>query len=252
MNIDIISLRILLVTPSASLRNLLRQGAGQASVPAEVMEATNMAEAEPLITQGSDVLLFDCGLPAAEKVAICQAARAAKERPFVIAIGNDIDGLDIDGCVRNPETEEDAQKIADGCIRSRIPLRVLVVDDSSTMRGIVRKILSASKFPLEIKDTHDGAKALQELRDGVFDIAFVDYNMPGLDGFEVLSELQRLQSRVVVVLMTSTDNPEFAGRAQTAGAAAFLKKPFFPGDIDTVIYRLYDMDAPRCAASVQL
>jgi DNA-binding response OmpR family regulator len=196
-------------------------------------------------------LLLDCGLPAAEKVAICQAARAAAERPFVIAIGGDVDGLEIDGCVRKPETEEDAQKIADDCIRSRLPSRVLVVDDSSTMRGIVRKILSASKFPLEVSDTHDGAMALQELRDGVFDIALIDYNMPGLDGFEVLSELQRLQSRVAVVLMTSTDNPEFAGRAQTAGAAAFLKKPFFPGDIDTMLYRLYDIDAPQRAASVQ-
>jgi CheY-like chemotaxis protein len=116
------------------------------------------------------------------------------------------------------------------------------------MRGIVRKILSASKFPLEVADSDNGLSALLELRDGNFDIAFLDYNMPGFDGLEILSELRRLQSRITVVMMTSTDDPIVADRARMAGAAAFLKKPFFPADIDAVLYRLYKIDAPSRTA----
>lgn len=244
MQTDIISLRVLVVTPAPSLRALLRLGAGQASVPAEVSEADGVAAAEALIAKGSDLILLDAGMPAAEKAAICKAARAAAEPAFVITVGKDSGGTEADGCVRKPSSEEDAQKIVDSCIRSRLPTRALVVDDSAIMRGIVRKILSASKFPLEVGDAADGAKALEEVRAGNFDLVFLDCNMPGRDGFEILSEVRQLDPQVAVVMMTSTDNSVIAERARMGGAAAFLKKPFFPADIDAVLYGHYKIDAP--------
>jgi CheY-like chemotaxis protein len=248
MHTDILSLRVLVVTPSASLRDLLRQGAGHASVPAEVMEADGAATAKPLIAQGSDLLLLDSGMSAAEKAAICEAARAARQRPFIIAVGNNGGAVaEIDGSVRKPATAEDAAKIVDCCMRSRRPTRVLIVDDSPTMRGIVRKILSASIFPLQVADSTDGVKALQQLRNGNFDIVLLDYNTPVLDGVEIFSELRRLQSDIAVVIMSSTDNAAVAERAQMAGAAAFLKKPFFPADVDALLYRLYQIEAPARA-----
>jgi len=249
MNTEIISLRVLVVTPAASLRDLLRQGAGHAAVPAEVMEADGAATAEPLIARGCDLLLLDSGISAAEKAAICKTARDARHRPFIVAVGRDGgDGVEIDGSVRKPATAEDAQKIVDRCIRSRRPTRVLIVDDSPTMRGIIRKILSASIFPLEVADSNDSHKALQQLRDANFDIVFLDSDMPVLDGFEILSELRRLQSHVAGVIMSTTDNAAIAERAQMAGAAAFLKKPFFPADVDAVLYRLYHIEAPARTA----
>jgi CheY-like chemotaxis protein len=247
MNTDLLCLRVLLVSPSAPLRNVLRQAAGHASVPAEVMEADGAATAKPPLAQGSDLLLLDSGMPAAEKAAVCQAARAARQSPFIIAVGDDL-GVEVDGCVQKPQTAEDAQKIVDSCVRSRCPTRVLVVDNSPTMRGIVCKILAASKFPLEVAESDDSVKALQQLRGGNFDIAFLDHNMPVLDGFGMLSELRRLQSDVAAVIMSTTANATVAERAQTAGAAALLKKPFFPADVDAVLYRLYEIDAPARTA----
>ncbi len=189
-------------------------------------------------------MLLDGGMSDAEKTIVCRAARYAKERPFVIAVGKQGGGADVDGSVGKPATSEDAQKIADDCIRARLPIRALIVDDSPTMRGIVRKILMASRFPLEVSDTRNGLKAVEELRDGGFDIVFLDYSMPGFDGFEILSEVRRLQLRVAVVMMSSTDNPSVAERARAAGAAAFLRKPFFPADVDAALYRLHNIDAP--------
>ena len=244
MNTDIVSLRLLLVTHEASLQSLLRQGVAQVSVPTEVNAVGKAVEAKALIAQGADLLLLDSAIPAAEKAVICEIARAAKERPFIIAVGRDDERSGVDGSVNRPATAGEAQKILDGCVRSRLATRVLVVDDSPTMCGIIRKILSASKFPLQVSDTQDGLKALVALRSGNYDLVFLDYNMPEFDGFEMLSELRRSQSHVAVVMITSTDTPTFAERALAAGAAAFLRKPFFPADVDAVLYRLYKIDAP--------
>jgi CheY-like chemotaxis protein len=244
MNIDIVSLRVLIVTNSALLRALLRQGAAQASLPAEVLEADSAAAAEAFIREGTDVLLLDGGMPPAERARICKSARSAKDRPFLVMVGKSASDAEIDGRVERPVSEGEAQEIVDSCIRARMPRRALIVDDSSTMRGIVRKILSASRFPLELAETEDGTSALRQLREGGFDLVFLDYNMPGLDGFEILNGLGGPESPVAVVMMTSTDNPEVAERARRAGAAAFLKKPFFPADVDAVLYRMHKIEAP--------
>jgi len=243
---DLISLQVLLVFRSASEREILRQGAGLSSVPAEVVDADSATGAEALLARGGiDLVLLDAALPPLEKSAVCRAARAAKSKPFIIGVGRAGDGADVDGYVNRPVTADEAQAVVDRCIRTRIPTRVLMVDDSATMRSIVRKILSASKFPVEVVDVDEGAKALKVLKEGSFDIVFLDYNMPGLNGMEILSELRREHPHVAAVMMTSTDSENFAERAAQAGASAFLKKPFFPSDIDAVLYRYYQLEAPE-------
>jgi CheY-like chemotaxis protein len=74
---------------------------------------------------------------------------------------------------------------------------------------------------------------------------FLDYNMPGLNGFETLSEIKRESPNVAVVMMTSTVDDAIADRAHASGALAFLKKPFYPADIDRVLERYYGLHTPR-------
>ena len=73
----------------------------------------------------------------------------------------------------------------------KIPTRVLIVDDSKTIRSIVRKILLASRFALDVQEAEEGIAALNQLRAGNFGMVFLDYNMPGLNGVETLSEIKR-------------------------------------------------------------
>jgi CheY-like chemotaxis protein len=124
-----------------------------------------------------------------------------------------------------------------------VPSRVLVVDDSATQRGIVRKLLTGVRFPLQIAEAEDGIEALKQLAAGKFDFVFLDYNMPGLNGLETLSEIKRLHPLIQVVLMTSVEDDAIARRARTAGAAAFLRKPFYPADIDAVLHGIYGLRA---------
>ena len=125
--------------------------------------------------------------------------------------------------------------------RTKIPTRVLIVDDSGTTRAIVRKILSATRFALDVHEAGEGIAALGEIGSGNFGLVFLDYNMPGLNGVETLSEIKRMAPNVSVVMMTATIDNQIADRAHSSGALAFLKKPFFPPDIDAVLERHYGL-----------
>jgi DNA-binding NtrC family response regulator len=109
------------------------------------------------------------------------------------------------------------------------------------MRRIVRKILSACRFRLEVEDAADGERALREVRSGRFGLVFVDYNMPGYNGMDILKEIRRQREEVAVILMTSSIEAGIARHAMAAGAFAFLQKPFYPADIDAVLARYFGL-----------
>jgi len=146
-----------------------------------------------------------------------------------------------DGVVVKPEKQNQAKSLIERCARLRLPNRVLVVDDSLTMRSIVRKILVQSRFQLEIFEAQEGVEAIKQIATGKFDIVFLDYNMPSLNGVETLAGIKRQSPNVHVVIMTSTADDVVAERARRAGAAAFLKKPFYPADIDTILHRIFGL-----------
>jgi CheY-like chemotaxis protein len=69
--------------------------------------------------------------------------------------------------------------------------------------------------------------------------------MPGLNGFDTLTGIKQDNPNVAVVMMTSTLDNGIADRAHAAGALAFLKKPFYPADINATLERYYGLTVPR-------
>jgi CheY-like chemotaxis protein len=94
---------------------------------------------------------------------------------------------------------------------------------------------------MTIAEAEEGIDALKQIASGRFDIVFLDYNMPGLNGVETLSEIKRQYPRTKVVIMTSAADETVAEKAKAAGAAAFLKKPFYPADIDAALYGIHGL-----------
>ncbi|MPZ58195.1 MAG: response regulator [Rhizobiales bacterium] len=243
MSNDLVSVRMMIVSQPSPDRDIWRQAAGLASVLVEATKAETTAEASQMLARaGIDVVLIDADFPEPHRSAVARAARSARSarsRPVIVlsaASDADVFGVDGDGVVTKPSNLAEAQYLIDRMLRARIPNRVLIVDDSSTMRGIVRKILLATRFPLEVAEAEEGGAALARLREGSFDIIFLDYNMPGLNGLDALAEIRRDHPRLEVVMITSSEDEAIASRVRAAGAAAFLKKPFFPADIDAVLY----------------
>ena len=244
MSDDLVSLRLLAVCAAAQDRELLRQGAILVSVPIDVIEAESaVAAAEYLHGGDIDLMLLDTTLPEAMKVSLIATAKTLAKPPFIIllaGVGGTVTA-GADAVVAKPRDSDEAQKLAQRCIRVRVPSRVLIVDDSSTMRTIVRKILAASKFPLEVVEVGEGTAALGLVQRGGIDVVFLDYNMPGLDGLTTLKEIKRMQPELEVVIISSTDDTALAAKAREAGAAAFLRKPFYPSDIDAVLRAYYGL-----------
>ncbi len=235
----------MVVSESKSDQELFRQAAAESSTPIDVVAADDAAGACRALSQGVDLIFLDRTLGNARTARVVSAARAARDPPFTVVLTHGQTGVDeflTDALATKPSNVEDARRLLERSMRVRLPLRVLVVDDSSTMRSIVRKILTATRFPLEVSEAADGLAALKLVADAEFDVVFLDYNMPGFSGLETLSELTREQRPMSVVVMTSMSDVAFVGRVHAHGAT-FLKKPFFPADIEAVLSRHYGLVA---------
>ena len=244
---DLVSLKMVAIAATPEDLDAWRQAAGMSSVPVEFLAHKASTGAAVLANGGADICLIDNELPAPHIAAVIAAARSQKPGPLIFAFGppGSARPEGIDGMLAKPGNKDEARNLIEICVRSTMPTRVLIVDDSGTMRSIVRKILSGSRFRLAMHEASEGFTALEQLRGGNFGLVFLDYNMPGLNGFETLSEIKRESPGVAVVMMTSTLDNAIADRAHASGALAFLKKPFYPADIDSVLERFYGLRAAR-------
>jgi CheY-like chemotaxis protein len=243
MSDDLVSLRMVLVASGQSQQDLWRQGAALASLPIE-FEAANAAAAKAMLANGGvDICVLDAALNDADKASVIKAARAQEPAPlvFVSAPRGRPRPANIDGALTTPANADDARKLLEICIRAKMPTQVLIVDDSDTMRGIVRKILAASRFELDIHEAKDGSAALDQLRKGKFGMVFLDYSMPGLNGTEILSGIKRESPSVAVVMMTTALDNTASDSPRLSGTLALLKKPFFPADVDAVLERYFGL-----------
>ena len=102
----------------------------------------------------------------------------------------------------------------------------LVVDDSTVIRKIARRILEEMDF--QIVEAEDGEKALEICKRGLPDAILLDWNMPVMDGFEFLGNLRRLPGGDApkVVFCTTENGIDHIARALNAGANEYIMKPF--------------------------
>jgi two-component system, chemotaxis family, chemotaxis protein CheY len=103
---------------------------------------------------------------------------------------------------------------------------VLVVDDSTVVRKIVRRILESVN--LRVSDSSNGRQALAACSISMPDAILVDACMPTLDGHEFLRQLRRMQggNRPKVVICLNENDVAQIARAMHAGADDFMMKPF--------------------------
>jgi len=106
-------------------------------------------------------------------------------------------------------------------------LHILVVDDFSTMRRIVRNLLKEIGFA-NVDEAEDGQVALNKLRAGAFEFVVSDLNMPNMNGFELLRQIradEKLKS-LPVLLVTAEAKKEDIVTAAQIGASGYIVKPF--------------------------
>ena len=114
----------------------------------------------------------------------------------------------------------------------------LVVDDSSVIRKVARRILEGLDF--QIIEAEDGEKALEICKRELPDAVLLDWNMPVMDGFEFMVQLRQLPGGDVpkVVFCTTENGIDHISRALHAGANEYIMKPF---DKDMVVAKFQEV-----------
>lgn len=105
-------------------------------------------------------------------------------------------------------------------------LKILAIDDSRTMRNLLKATLCPAGFDVDIAE--DGEDGLRRFDETDPDIVITDINMPRLDGFGFIEAArQRKRDRVVPILVLSTESgDQMKARARESGASGWIVKPF--------------------------
>jgi two-component system chemotaxis response regulator CheY len=104
-------------------------------------------------------------------------------------------------------------------------MRVLLVDDSATMRTIIRRSLESLGFTGTI-EAADGLQAIEQFKAGGIDLILTDWNMPGKTGIDVAREVRTMNKTVPIIMVTTEAEKTRVLEAIQAGVSDYLVKPF--------------------------
>lgn len=106
-------------------------------------------------------------------------------------------------------------------------MKILIVDDSTAMRMLVRRALRDAGFTdLEITEASDGADGFAKVEEVDFDLILADWNMPNMTGIEMLEKLRAEGYENTVGFITTESTTPMRQRAKEAGASFLIAKPF--------------------------
>lgn len=115
---------------------------------------------------------------------------------------------------------------------------ILIVEDESDIRSILKEILSDEGF--EVCEAKDGQEGLEHLRSRTFDMVISDIRMPKMDGLEFLQHSRGLHLTVPFVFLTAFNDSDNTAEALRLGAFDFIRKPFNHNHVVAVAYRALD------------
>lgn len=121
--------------------------------------------------------------------------------------------------------------------------RVLIVDDSASLRGQVAAALGAAGH--RVAEAGDGLEALERLDGANYDVIVCDVNMPGMGGLDFLTALGERPRRPPVLMLTTEGQPTLIREARARGAAAWMIKPFQPELLRRAVEKLASSAAPQ-------
>ncbi|MEM8875324.1 MAG: response regulator [Planctomycetota bacterium] len=107
-------------------------------------------------------------------------------------------------------------------------MKILLVDDSKTMRNIQKKCLG--EVATEIAEAGDGVEALAEINNevGKFGLIMIDWNMPNMNGFQLVQEIRKFDKSTPLIMCTTEAEKARVVEAIKAGVNNYVIKPFTP------------------------
>jgi two-component system, chemotaxis family, chemotaxis protein CheY len=112
-------------------------------------------------------------------------------------------------------------------------LKILVVDDQSDMRAMVRGMLSDMGIT-QIFEASDGREALTfaDAAIDMIDVVICDWNMPKLTGIELLRQMRSVMPDLPFLMLTGRGDLDSVAEAKSCGVTAYIRKPFSPANLE--------------------
>jgi DNA-binding NtrC family response regulator len=239
------SIRMLVADDSHLIQNVFYDIARASKLPLRISSTDNGQDCLTLLSGGNvDLAFIDVEMPDLAGTEAFWAARKQGIQTFVTLMSTPPSPEAVDMAVKlqayeflfKPFAPSEVAAIIRTYARISAPTRLLIVDDSATVRQIVQRVAQGSLFQCEITEAGDGQTALMLARTSEFDVAFVDSNMPGIDGVSTMKQLLHIIPSLKVVMFSGERNSSKEMAALDAGACAFLHKPFYSQDIDRVLH----------------
>lgn len=109
-------------------------------------------------------------------------------------------------------------------------MNILVVDDSAMTRMVAKKTLGSLGFD-NVLEGEDGVQALEVFKANSVDVVFTDWNMPNMNGLELLIEIRKINKDVPVIMVTTEGSRSKVVEAVQNGISDYLVKPFTPDSL---------------------
>ena len=120
--------------------------------------------------------------------------------------------------------------------------KILLVDDDSNFRKLIKETLTLSLSPLCVKEAGDGEEALRKIEACPPDLIFMDIRLPGENGLVLTQKIKRIYPDVDIAILTSYDLPEYQEAAIKNGAKYFLlKNTIIPLGVITMVQNWMDI-----------
>jgi CheY-like chemotaxis protein len=257
--VSVYSIKMLVADDSRTVQMFFKNIVERSMTAIELVTAENGTECERILEQGDiDVAFIDVNMPEMSGMEAVGRARFLGNKTFVTLMSgkSTAERLEVARQVRayeylvKPFSAADIETILRNYRQVSRRMKTLIVDDTKTMRRILRQVLERSVFRLEIDDAANGERAVARVREGGFDLVLLDFNMPGLDGLQTLEQIRAREPECKVIMISAERNEDQIRRALGLGAAAFLHKPFFAHDVDRALHAALGLKLPDLTAQL--
>lgn len=257
---SLLTLNMVVADTSPVMQRIFHNVVVKSPLPVELTVCGKGQQCADLLTRGGvDIAFIEIELPDLSGLDVLRRARAAGVQSLVglmalkkamppLTQARELHAYEF---LEKPFLPADIEAVIGNYRRLSAPMKVLMVDDSSTARRVIRKVLAGSIFQMSLQDAGDGEAALAACEAQPFDLVFLDCNMPGMSGLETLRQLRMRNPAVRVIMISGDRSDEVVRRAAELGAAAFLRKPFFPHDIDRALHTAFELRLPQLIAAEQ-
>jgi CheY-like chemotaxis protein len=253
VNVSAAAVRVLVADDSSTVRKLFIEFSKHWPSPIEIVEAEDGEVClKRMSDERFDMAFLDVHMPGMTGIeALCRARQQGNEtfvvlmssqpKSEIVDLARKLEAYDFLG---KPFPAADLIAVFKAYERLVQPVRALLVDDSATVRRVISKIIEQSIFRVTMDEAGTGMQAVELCDKGRYDVVFLDMNMPDVDGPQTLARLRSKNPNVRVVVNSSEPEENVLRRFGNQRIDIFLKKPFYPKDVDRAMRTVFELPTP--------